>query len=159
MLKLISRSGLIYLPLALLTLIVDRLSKLWVIQHLNIYEPFNILPFFNLTLAHNTGAAFSFLHSASGWQNSLFSILAFVITIFILIWLFKTPRSHYVLNLALSLILGGALANAWDRLQYAYVIDFLDFYLQSWHFAIFNLADSAICLGAFLLMLSWYNKR
>jgi signal peptidase II len=114
-----------------------------------------VLPFFDLTLAYNTGAAFSFLNSASGWQNVFFSVLAFVVSIAIIAWLFRLRKKDGWLSIALCLILGGALGNAWDRLLYHYVIDFLSFHLGSWHFAIFNIADAGISVGAFMLLVQW----
>lgn len=151
----IFRSGLIWLWITILFFILDRLAKIWAVQHLALYEPLTIFPFFNLTLAHNTGAAFSFLHSASGWQNLLFGGLALIVSIVIIYWLAKLSSRDRWLSIALCLILGGALGNAWDRMSYGYVIDFFDFHLGNWHFAIFNTADSAICVGAAMLFLHW----
>ncbi len=148
-------SGLVWLWIAILILVIDRYSKLWIVDHLTFQEPLRILPFFNLTLAFNTGAAFSFLHSASGWQNWFLGGLAIIISILVLYWLAKSPARAGWMNIALCLILGGALGNAWDRMLYGYVIDFLSFHLGDWHFAIFNLADSAICVGAFMVFLHW----
>lgn len=152
--KLLS-TGLAWLWLVILLIAIDRYSKFWVAHHLSFFEPFEILPIFNLTLAYNTGAAFSFLHSASGWQNWAFGSLAIVISGMVIVWLSTLPARAYWLNIALCLILTGALGNAWDRLLYGYVIDFLDFHLNDWHFAIFNIADSAICVGAVMLCWHW----
>lgn len=147
-----------WLWLPILIIALDRYTKYWVLTHLTYREPLTILPFFNLTLAYNTGAAFSFLHNASGWQNILLGGLAIIVSIAILYWLVTLPKRAYWTRVALGLILGGALGNAWDRLLYGYVIDFLDFHLNDWHFATFNVADSAICVGAFMLMLSWIRR-
>ena len=138
-------------------MLVDRYSKSWVVAHLTFQEPLEVLSYFNLTLAYNTGAAFSFLHSASGWQNIFFSGMAFIISTAVIVWLYKTPARERWLCAALALILAGAIGNAWDRLLYGYVIDFLDFHYQGWHFAIFNIADSAICVGAFMLCVYWFR--
>ncbi len=152
------KSGLAWLWLAVLFIALDRYSKGWVVSHLSLHEPLEILPVFDLTLAYNTGAAFSFLHSMSGWQNLLLGGLAVIISIAVLIWLSRTSIKEWWLNIALCLILSGALGNAWDRALYGYVIDFLSFHLGGWYFAIFNVADSAICVGAFMLIWYWFRK-
>lgn len=156
MLNNIYKSGWCWLWVAVLVIFTDYYSKLWVVTHLSYYEPLTILPIFNLTLAKNTGAAFSFLHSASGWQNRLFITFALMVSVMILGWLFTLPRRNWWMGVALSLVLGGALGNVWDRLTYQYVVDFLDFHIEDWHFAIFNIADSAITIGAFMIILSWW---
>lgn len=148
-----------YILLALLVIALDRYSKGWVVGHLNPYDPLFITQQLNLTLSFNTGAAFSFLNSASGWQNFLFSGLAIVVSVMIVLWLSTlAPRERWK-GVALALILGGALGNAWDRFVYGYVIDFLSFHVNDWHFAIFNVADSAICIGATMLILQWLRQR
>ena len=153
--KLIARSGLMWLWLALFVMLADRVSKLWIVNHLTLSDSLSVLPVFNLTLAYNTGAAFSMLHNASGWQNIFLCSLAFLVSVAILYKLVTLPKNERLMGLALSLILGGALSNAWDRIQYGYVIDFLHFHLEDWHFEIFNVADSAICVGAFMLLGYW----
>jgi signal peptidase II len=153
--KKILGSGWVWLWIAVVVLAVDRCSKIWAVTHLTYQEPFRVLPFFDLTLAFNTGAAFSFLHSASGWQNWVLGGLALIVSVVVLVWLLRLPARAYWLNTALCLVLGGALGNAWDRLLYQYVIDFLSFHLGNWHFAIFNVADSAICVGAFMIFTHW----
>jgi signal peptidase II len=159
MLKKITSTGLAWLWVALLVIVLDRYSKYWVLQHLIPYSPVSITRFFNLTLAYNTGAAFSFLHSASGWQNGALGSLAVIVSIYILTWLAKLSVRERWLSVALCLIVGGAISNACDRVLYGFVIDFFDFHLSSWHFAIFNVADSAICVGAFLLVVGWLLKK
>jgi signal peptidase II len=148
-------SGLFWLWVAPLVFVLDRFSKYWALNNLTPGEPLELLPFFNLMLAYNKGAAFSFLHSASGWQNILLGSIAALVSFFILIWLAKLPRTARWMSIALTFILGGALSNACDRVLYGYVIDYFDFHLQTWHFAIFNVADSAICIGAFMLVIGW----
>lgn len=151
-------SGLVWLVLSVIVIMVDRDSKIWMMDHLLFGEPVALLPFLNLTLAYNTGAAFSFLHTASGWQHFLLGGLAVVVSIFIIACLATLPRQHYWHNMALSLIVGGALGNAWDRVSYGHVIDFVNFHIGDWHFAIFNVADSAICVGAFMLIVMWLRQ-
>ena len=153
--KKIKSSGLLFLWVTVLVFLIDRFAKNWVMMHLLPGESLRVLPVFNLTLAYNTGAAFSFLSGASGWQNIFLGGLAFFATIFILVWLYKLPFQKYWMNTALCLVLGGALGNVWDRILYGYVIDFFDFHLGNWHFAIFNTADSAIFMGAVMLILHW----
>lgn len=157
MLKKIFSTGLSWLWIAFLVLALDRYSKIWVTQHLTFLEPLNLLPIFNLTLAYNTGAAFSFLHTMSGWQNVFLGSLAFIVSVAVIVWLARLPKSARWMSISLCLILGGAIGNAADRLLYGYVIDFLDFHIGDWHFAIFNIADSAICIGAFMLF--WHCLR
>jgi signal peptidase II len=151
-------TGLIWLPLAMFLIAVDHYTKSWMLDHLVLHEPLEILPVFNLMLAYNTGAAFSFLHTASGWQNLFFSSLAVIVSIGIVCWLYQLSRKAVWTNIALCLIISGALGNAWDRMTYGYVIDFLSFHVGDWYFAIFNTADSAICVGAFMLMVYWMRR-
>lgn len=153
--RLFAASGLFWLWITIVVIAIDRYSKIWVENNLTSQEPLKIFSFFDLTLAYNTGAAFSFLHSASGWQNAMFITLAVGISVFILAWLYKLPANARWVSIALSFVLGGALGNAWDRFSYGYVIDFLHFHLNDWHFAIFNIADSAIFIGAVMMILHW----
>lgn len=157
--KKILQSGLTWIWLAVVVIALDRFSKIWMMNHLNYQEPMKILPFFNFTLAYNRGAAFSFLHNASGWQNLVLGGLALIVSLTVIFWLAKVSRQDRWLSIALCLILGGALGNAWDRILYHYVVDFLDFHLGDWHFAIFNLADSAISIGAFMLFWHWTMEK
>ena len=151
-------TGLVWLWVAIVVVAVDRMTKCWVVDHLTLLEPLPVLPIFNLTLAYNTGAAFSFLHAASGWQNGLLGGFAVVVSLIVIRWLISLSAQAYWLNVALCLVLGGAIGNAWDRVRYGYVIDFLSFHLGEWHFAIFNVADSAICVGACILLLHWMRQ-
>lgn len=154
-----SQTGLRWLWVSVVLIIVDHLSKAWVAQHLIFQEPIRVLPFFNLTLAYNTGAAFSFLNSAAGWQNIFFTLLAFVVSLFLLVWLSRVRVTERWLSIGLCLILGGALGNAWDRLTLHYVIDFLSFHWGDWHFAIFNIADAGISVGAFMLFIHMLKRE
>jgi len=153
------KTGLRFLWVTLLILLLDRATKLWALSSLLPYESRTISPFFNLTLAYNTGAAFSFLNSASGWQNILLGGLAVLMSIIIIIWLAKTPATTRCLNFSLAFILGGALGNLWDRILYGYVIDFLHFHIKAYSWPIFNIADSFICIGAFLLFWCWSRSQ
>lgn len=154
--KKLCTSGLFWLWITIVFLLIDRASKIWVMDHLQLFEPLKIAPFFNFTLAYNTGAAFNFLESQSGWQTWFFTSLALIVSIIVLVWLSRLAKREYWINVALCLILTGAIGNAWDRLHYGFVVDFLDFHLGDWHFAIFNVADSGVCVGAFMLILNWF---
>ena len=112
-----------------------------------------ISSFFNVVRVHNEGAAFSFLSDAGGWQRWALSTLAILVSVMIIIWISRLNREKWLEGLSLSMILGGALGNLWDRLMFGYVVDFLDFHWMSWHFPAFNVADSAISLGAVILIL------
>jgi signal peptidase II len=157
--KKICSSGLVMLWLSLLVLLVDRFSKMWALKHLQFHEPFSILPFFDLTLTYNTGAAFSLLDSASGWQNLFLGGLAITVCVVIIVWLSRLSSREYGMTIAIALILGGALGNLCDRILHGYVIDLLSFHMKGWYFAIFNIADSAICVGAMLLLFCWVMKE
>lgn len=146
-----------WLWLSLLALILDQASKLAVDGSMQLYQSIRIMPYFNLTYVHNTGAAFSFLSEAGGWQRWFFAGLALVISIVIAIWLARLKRHETLLAMALALVLGGAIGNLIDRLIYGYVIDFLDVYYQDWHWPAFNIADSAITLGVVLMVVESFG--
>jgi signal peptidase II len=138
-------------------ILLDQLTKYLAVYFLVLHEPKPILPFFNLTLAYNTGAAFSFLNQASGWQAWLFSGIAIIISLIIIVWLYRLPSDKPWLSCALALILGGALGNLIDRIVHGYVVDFVDLYIGQWHFAFFNVADAAVCIGALMLALDLFR--
>jgi signal peptidase II len=140
-----------------LALVLDQASKIAVDSSMRLYESVAIMPFFNLTYVHNTGAAFSFLAQAGGWQRWLFAGLALVISVAITIWITRLKQHEVLLAVALSLVLGGAVGNLIDRVAYGYVIDFLDVYYKDWHWPAFNVADSAICIGVFLMLLESFG--
>ena len=146
--------GLRWLWLSLAVIVADQLSKSLVVGHLELYETIDVLPVFELTRLHNTGAAFSLLAQASGWQRWFFVGLAVVVSGGIVYWLRNLPRdSAPFLPVALALVLGGALGNLVDRVWHGYVIDFLHFHWEAAYFPAFNVADSAITVGAGLLIL------
>jgi signal peptidase II len=109
--------------------------------------------FLNFRIAHNAGAAFSFLSAATGWQMVLFIMLAVVISFFLAAWLYRLPSSEKLNAFAIALLLGGAVGNLIDRARFGYVVDFVDFHIHAWHFATFNIADAAITIGVVLLLL------
>ena len=141
-----------WLGLSLLVIVLDQLSKLWISGHFIYGETLRISAVFDLVLAHNTGAAFSFLSDAGGMQRWLFTAIAVVASVWVAV-LLRRHATQKLFALALSLILGGALGNLIDRIAYGYVVDFLSFHWNSHYFPAFNLADSAITLGAALLIL------
>jgi signal peptidase II len=141
-----------WLWLTLFAVLLDQGSKLAIDASMHLYESIPVMPFLNLTYVHNTGAAFSFLSEAGGWQRWFFSGLALVISIGITVWLAKLQKHEALLAAALSLILGGAIGNLIDRVAYGYVIDFIDVYYENSHFPYFNIADAAINLGVFLML-------
>lgn len=140
-----------WLGLAALVIVLDQASKLWISAHFAYGESLRVLSVFDLVLAHNTGAAFSFLHDAGGIQRWLFSGIAVVASVWIGV-LLRKHAAETLFALALSLILGGALGNLIDRIAYGYVVDFLAFHWNEYYFPAFNIADSAITLGAALLI-------
>jgi signal peptidase II len=150
------RNGFRALPwfaLALVVILLDQYTKRLATDGLEYGRPVEVFWWFNLTLQHNTGAAFSFLQDAGGWQRYFFSVTAMGISVALAIWLIVMRRGQWLLALALGLILGGALGNLWDRMMLGYVVDFVSVHYQGWYFPTFNVADSAISVGAVLLLL------
>jgi signal peptidase II len=145
--------------LSLVIILLDQLSKYLVMHSLTLYQPVAVLPFFNLTLLHNTGAAFGFLAEHPTMAFWLFSGIAVVMSIALLIWLYRLPANKNWQSCALALVLGGAIGNLLDRFIHGHVIDFLDFYYQDWHFAAFNAADSAISVGAAMLVMEVFFRK
>ncbi|MFT7300109.1 MAG: signal peptidase II [Porticoccus sp.] len=139
--------------LAALIIFIDQLTKHWVSSAFSYGETLQIFPFLNLTLVHNMGAAFSFLSEAGGWQRWFFAVVSVVVTVVIVVWLSRLSDRQVLLALALSLVLGGAIGNLWDRVLLGYVVDFVDLYYRHYHWPAFNVADAAITLGALLLIL------
>jgi len=134
--------------LSLAVIVCDQASKYLVSVLLIPYKPLPVFPMFNLTLAYNSGAAFSFLSGAGDWHRWFFSGFSLIVSIILAIWLYRTASQAKLLLAGISLILGGAIGNLFDRAFHGYVIDFIDVYYKHHHFATFNVADSAICIGA-----------
>jgi signal peptidase II len=151
--RLFSDTGLRWLWLTLICLVIDQVTKQWVAGTFQYREILPVLPFFNITYVHNPGAAFSFLADQGGWQRWLFTAIASIASIVFLVWMAKTPKQQRLLSIAFALILSGAVGNLIDRAMYGYVIDFLDFYWGNAHFAAFNVADSVIFIGAALMII------
>ena len=142
-----------WLTLSLLVIGADQLTKIAAEAELQLHEAVPVMPFFNLMLAYNEGAAFSFLSDAGGWQRWLFSGLAVVISLVITFWLRRLSPAERLTGFGLALILGGAIGNLFDRLAYGHVIDFIQLYYDRWYWPAFNLADSAITVGVVLLLI------
>ncbi|MGB8327313.1 MAG: signal peptidase II [Steroidobacteraceae bacterium] len=154
-------SGWRWLPLAAAIAIADQLSKAWIEAHFSLYETFTVIPVLEITRLHNVGAAFSLLADQSGWQRWFFTALAIVVSVVLVAWLRRLDgRAQGWLAAALALILGGAIGNATDRLRLGYVIDFVHAHWGGAYFPAFNVADSAITIGAALLLLdAWRDSR
>ncbi|WP_270174164.1 signal peptidase II [Diaphorobacter sp. ED-3] len=150
----VSRSASLWpwLAWAVLLVIADQFTKTLILGYYRLGDATYVTSFFNIVRAHNTGAAFSFLADAGGWQRWLFTGIALATAVFIL-WQLHAHPGQKLFCFALSSILGGAIGNVVDRLQHGYVVDFLDFHLRGWHFPAFNVADCAITVGAACLIL------
>lgn len=150
------------LALSFVIIVLDQLTKFYAVQELALYQPHPVFPGFNFTLMHNTGAAFSLLNQVGSW---FFIVLASAVSLFIVVWMYSLPTSKRWLFFALAFVLGGALGNLWDRVTLGYVIDFIDVSLSFLPWRIFNpwpafnIADSAIFIGAIMLIIDaiWLN--
>ncbi|HWR79185.1 MAG TPA: signal peptidase II [Pseudomonas sp.] len=150
-----------WLWLTVVVIVLDQISKLYFENSLSLYEQIVIIPdYFSWTLAYNTGAAFSFLADAGGWQRWFFAVVALVVSGVLLVWMKGLKPHETWVAVALALVLGGALGNLFDRVAYGHVIDFILVHWQSrWYFPAFNLADSAITLGAIMLVLDMFRSK
>ena len=147
-----SRARWLLVPLAVI--IADQASKSWIVRHLGEFEVTSVFPVLDITLMHNVGAAFSFLADASGWQRWFFIALSSIVSIGLTVWLLRLPReARRLLALGLALVLGGALGNLIDRIRLGSVVDFINFHWNQAYFPAFNVADSAITIGAACLLL------
>ena len=144
--------------LAVVVIVLDYLTKVAVLASLAPGESIALAPFFNLVLVFNKGAAFSFLASQPGWQAPFFIAVAVVASIVLSVLIYKNPNKT-LLSGGLALILGGALGNLYDRVVYGHVVDFLDFHVAGWHWPAFNVADSAITVGAAILILESFLQK
>ena len=153
-------NALIWLALSALVIALDQVTKYFAIELLEPYEAHAVIPgFLNWTLAYNAGAAFSFLHDAGGWQRWLFTVLAIAVSAVLVVWLRRTPRGEWRTALPLALVIGGALGNLIDRVRVGHVTDFIEVYHQQWSWPAFNVADSAISVGAVWLILFGLGGR
>jgi signal peptidase II len=147
-----NRPSLNWLLLTVAVIAIDQYTKRLVTAKFELFDRVAVMPYFDLVRLHNTGAAFSFLANASGWQNWFFTGVAVLVSGLILWWFFRQPPDRIVVPLGLVLVLGGAIGNLIDRVQHGYVVDFFLFYYGRWSFPAFNVADSAITVGVILLL-------
>lgn len=148
----------IWFALSIVVILGDQFTKYFMATHLVPYQPEPLMPMVNLTLAYNTGAAFSFLSGTGGWHRWFFALFSITMCIILIGWLIKLPRTATLQSLAVSLILGGAAGNLYDRAVLGHVIDFIDVYYKNYHWPVFNLADISICVGAFLLLVDLFKN-
>lgn len=141
-----------WLGLAFIILLADQFTKILILGYYHLGDSTYVTSFFNVVRVHNFGAAFSFLSDASGWQRWFFTALGFVAAA-VIVWMLKSHSAQKLFSFAMACILGGAIGNVVDRLAYGYVVDFLDFHWRGMHFPAFNVADSAITVGAVCLIL------
>lgn len=153
------RTALGWLWLVVVVIALDLFTKFQATSLLSYGVAHPLLPVFDLTLLHNTGAAFSFLAKAGGWQRWFFAVIAIVVSIVLLVWMARTPRQQRWLGAGLALLLGGALGNLYDRIVQGYVIDFISLHYNGYYFPAFNLADTAITIGAAMLVIDmiWFS--
>ncbi len=159
----IKQSGWVWLWITLIFLAIDQATKLW--ADANLAPVFGgpiieVMPHFDLNLAYNYGAAFSFLGNQDGWQRWFFTAIAAAISILLIVWMRKTPVHKKLQNIGMALVLSGALGNLYDRVAYGYVIDFIDWYLSKdgYHWPTFNIADSVILIGVGLLLIDSFKN-
>ncbi len=138
---------------------LDQVTKFLVTRFFELYERVEVLPVLDFTLLHNTGAAFSMLAGASGWQRPFFISLGIAVSLLLVVWMWRSPRGDKLLPVALALILGGALGNVIDRVRLGYVIDFIHAHWGGAYFPAFNIADSAITIGAGLLIIDAFREK
>lgn len=153
------RTGVQFLWLSLVLIVLDQISKQWVMHSFELYESIALMPNLNFTYVHNYGAAFSFLSDSGGWQRWFFTAIALAVSAVLVIWLRRNPANLWRQNLAFALILAGAIGNVIDRIVFGYVIDFVDVYAGDWHWPAFNVADMAITIGAILMLLEAFFER
>ena len=157
MIKNISKNTQFLIKITMIVVVIfflDQWTKNWIIENLSLYEKISISNFFNLTHQQNTGAAFSFLAEAGGWQRWFLSIVAMIVSGYIAYWLYELRNStQWFLIYGLSLVLGGALGNVFDRIRLGYVTDFLQVFIGNWPFPSFNIADAAITIGAIFIII------
>jgi len=153
----VDKTNLRWLWLSIVVLAVDQLSKWAALAGLSYARPVEVLPFFDLTLLYNTGAAFSFLADHDGWQRWFFVFLAGVITAALLAWLVFVAIRDWRVKAGITAVIGGAIGNVIDRVAYGHVVDFLDFHVAGWHWPAFNIADAAITIGVALII--WAELR
>ena len=147
-----------WLLFAVSIFVVDRTTKILVVQKLILNQATEVMPYFNLFFTLNSGAAFSFLSDTGGWHSWLFIVIGVMVSLVIVFWQLRVTNNYW-LQMALALILGGTFGNLFDRIIDGYVVDFLDFYCATWHFPAFNFADAAICIGTAMLVIDMLRGK
>jgi signal peptidase II len=155
----IPRQAWVWYVIALVVVALDQASKLWISNHLTYGEPVEFTAFFNFTLLHNHGAAFSFLAEQGGWQRWFFALIAIAVSTLLVVWIARSSLNNKRESFALAFILGGAIGNLYDRIALGYVVDFIVVHYNTYFWPAFNLADSAITLGAFVLIAEMLLKK
>ncbi len=145
--------------LSVFVLLLDQLTKYWAMTHLVPYESVAIFPMFSWTLAFNSGSAFSFLAESGSWHTWFFSGFSALVSMGLVIWICRIPSKLAIEIFPLALVLGGAVGNLIDRMRLGYVIDFIDVYYKTHHWPVFNIADSAICIGAVWIAILWFREK
>jgi len=155
-----ARGSLPYVWLSLLIVLLDQLTKAWIVAKISLFQVLNVLPVLQITHVYNRGAAFSFLNGASGWQRWAFAALAVIVSVLLLGWLRQIDRREVVLASGVALVLGAAIGNLIDRLRLGHVVDFVAAHWGAHYFPTFNLADSAITVGVILWLAdAWLEAR
>lgn len=156
-----TRTGLLWIWISILVVALDQYSKYWMTTHFQLHEAQDLYPNIRLVLAHNKGAAFSMLSEHPHLALYLFSTTAALVIMGLFFWLFTMAASARWVAVSVSLLLGGAIGNLVDRVRFGYVIDFIDVYVDQWHWPVFNIADVAICLGAVMLVIDviWLSGK
>lgn len=142
-----------WLLVSIVAFALDQASKHWAQLALNPHEPVAVMPFFDLYLTYNTGAAFSFLHDADGWQRWFFVAIAVIVSGVLGYLLLRLPKYKYYTACVYAMLIGGAWGNVYDRLRYGHVVDFIDWHVGAWHWPAFNIADAVICVAVGLLLI------
>lgn len=146
--------------IVVIIVVLDQITKIWADRALEMYQQIYVTSFFNITKAYNYGAAFSFLDTPGGWQRWFFTIISFVVSAVLCVWLYRMTKAEKWLSLSIALILGGAIGNLIDRFFYGYVVDFIQVHWNESYFPSFNIADAAISCGtALLLVLTFFEKK
>lgn len=144
--------------ISVVSIVLDQVTKHLATANLQMWTPIEIMPYFNFMLAHNTGAAFSFLADSGGWQRWFFTGIASLVSIAIVIWMAKLKPEEKATGISLAFILGGAIGNLIDRVRFGYVVDFIDVYVGTAHWPAFNIADSSIFIGAAIMIFASFRQ-
>lgn len=156
-----SRTALVWIWISIVVILLDQYSKYWISTNFQIHDSFDLMPYLRVFVDHNKGAAFSMLAQSPDLAFYLFSSFSALVVMGLLFWLFTLQSSSRWVAISIAFILGGAVGNLIDRVRFGYVIDFIDVYVNQWHWPIFNIADSAVCVGALMLVIDiiWLSRE